>query len=119
MRRGSALERTLDAPRATYSPVMPTDRSIASTTCPSCGHSLSGAPADSSSTPPAESVRVWMTEQNWDEPLLTRDVYAAYLIEYGTDAVDRDRFVRDLARFGVHEGTDGGGRLVLTCPGRP
>ena len=57
-----------------------------------------------------------MAEQDWSEPLLTRSVYAAYLVEYGADAVDRERFVGDLARFGVREGTDDGGRRVLTCP---
>ena len=85
-------------------------------TCPSCGYSLTESSVDSQPIPPAESVRVWMTEQNWNESLLTRDVYAAYLVEYGADAVGRDRFVRDLTHFGVREGTDERGRRVLTCP---
>lgn len=67
-------------------------------------------------TPPAESVRVWMTEQDWSHPLLTREVYAAYLVEYGAEAVERERFVRDLRRFGVREDGDDSGRRVLTCP---
>ena len=66
--------------------------------------------------PPADSVRVWMTEQDWSRPLLTRDVYSAYLVEHGAEAVDRERFVRDLTRFGVREEPDAEGRRFLTCP---
>ncbi|WP_432523654.1 hypothetical protein [Kineococcus sp. SYSU DK006] len=56
-----------------------------------------------------------MTEQDWSRPLPTRDVYSAYLVEYGAEAVDRERFVRDLSRFGVQEEPDAEGRRFLTC----
>ena len=113
MRRSSTLEATRGKRSGTYGSDMPGERTSTPSTCPSCGSSLVDAPEPA---PPAESVRVWMTEQDWSEPLLTRDVYSAYLVEHGSDAVDRDRFVRDLTRFGVREGTDGSGRRVLTCP---
>ncbi|WP_456599482.1 hypothetical protein [Blastococcus sp. SYSU DS0616] len=84
--------------------------------CPSCGTQLPRTHTDQDTAPVAPSVRVWMTEQSWDEPRLTRDVYAEYLVEYADEAVDRARFVRDLRRFGVQEETDAGGRRVLICP---
>ena len=84
-------------------------------TCPQCRHTFDPTGGDAS-LPVDESVRVWMTEQPWQEPEPTRALYATYLVEFQDRAVSRDRFVAQLEHLGVVEVTGADGRRVLVCP---
>ena len=83
-------------------------------TCPRCATAFP-APTTLDEAGVDETVRVWMTEQTWDTAGTTRQLYAGYLVENRGRAVDRARFVADLARLGVVESTGPDGASVLTC----